>query len=696
MASFFRGVAWILGLHAVFLAPAARGAPSVDPQSPAMFRGNGFEHPHRIDFDRLPLVPARHAVIHDVRASNGGNQHNYLAFHDGRFWAMWSDGPGGEDRAGQVVKFAVSPDGLHWSAAQRITPYPPDSGPDSPHYNTRSPKGFRWISRGFWRRGGELLALASLDEAAEFFGPSLRLVAFRWNPAREAWENAGKVHDAAINNFPPQRLPTEQWMMTRRAHDYTRTGVSVLIGGVRAIDQWESFPILGAGDGLAAEEPCWWILPDGKTLAAMFRDNRRSGYLYRAFSFDNGRSWTKPVQTDFPDATSKFYGFRLADGRYVLINNPNPKKRDPLTIALSDDGLVFAQMACLVRGRQADYPHAIEHEGDLLVAFSGAKQTVELLKIALKDLDAAGTGTFFGPGAARRVDGQKNAPVTFPMSVARADEVLTLKAMTFNIRYDNPDDGEDRWPNRREAVGGLIRHFQGDFVGVQEALPNQMADLQKMLPEYRLLGRSREADPNRGEATPILYRHERWRLDPERHGWFWLSDAPDTPGSITWGNACPRMVVWGRFLESASGRGVYVFNTHFDHVSEPSRRKSAEVLARRIARREPTDPVVVLGDFNSGESSAAIQWLTGRAPDSPVQLLDTYRAIHPEDKEVGTFHAFRGGTSGQKIDFILASPGAKVVAAAICRDRIDRGAAVARYPSDHFPVTAEMTFSEAP
>jgi hypothetical protein len=39
-----------------------------------------------------------------------------------------------------------------------------------------------------------------------------------------------------------------------------------------------------------------------------------------------------------------------------------------------------------VGGRHVDYPHVIEHEGFLYVAFATAKQTVEVLKIAVAEL----------------------------------------------------------------------------------------------------------------------------------------------------------------------------------------------------------------------------------------------------------------------------------------------------------------------
>jgi hypothetical protein len=353
--------------------------------------------PHQLDFSKLPRLPSEHVVISDVRArpehstklnkqAGGVNQHNYLAHHAGQFWAMWSDGPGIEDRVGQRVKYATSPDGLQWSVSRYLTPIPPNSGPDSPHYGTRTDQGFRWISRGFWIRDGELLALASLDEAAGFFGQSLELRAFRFDASIKEWRDAGVVYTNTINNFPPLKLRTGEWLMSRRMHDYKSTGVHFLRGGATSLSDWQSFPVLGSASELKAEEPDWWILPDQR-LAAIFRDNRRSGFVYRSISADDGRTWSQPIRTNFPDATSKLSGLRLRDGRYVLVSNPNPKKRDPLTLSVSEDGLVFTQMFYLVGGRHVDYPHVIEHDGSLFIAFAGGKQTVEVLKIDLLEID---------------------------------------------------------------------------------------------------------------------------------------------------------------------------------------------------------------------------------------------------------------------------------------------------------------------
>ena len=271
--------------------------------------------------------------------------------------------------------------------------------------------------------------------------------------------------------------------------------------------------------------------------------------------------------------------------------------------------------------------------------------------------------------------------------VTWADDGTPVKVMTFNVRYNTDRDGPDRWALRREMAVDLIRRFEGDFVGIQEALPDQYTDLLKMLPEYHMHGRTRLADPNKGEATLVLYRHDRWQLDPDDHGLFWFSDTPKVAGSNTWGNSYPRMVAWGRFIEKKTGRGVYMYNTHFDHVSETGRQKSAAMLAQRIADRRRPEPVLVTGDFNARGSSPVMNTLMGKTPDSPIKLVDTFRMLHPDEKQTRTCHRFRGGTKGSKIDHILALPGVEVRSAEILRDNRD-----GRYPSDHYPVTAEVTF----
>lgn len=372
--------------------------PERDPFSKLMFSG---VDPREIDFETLPAVDGEHAVVSKGDETWHYRLHPYLVFFEDRYWCMWSHGPIVEDKPTQHIRYATSQDGLKWTDPKILV------GPSDQ-------EGFRHIARGFWLRGdGKLRALASHDEALKdgkthFFGVSLDLRSYLWDPASQSWKFEGIVFDNAINNFPPKRLPGGEWMMTRR--DSNRA-LSFLRGGEPSIGVWEVVPysIKDRPDGLKPEEPYWYEISGGD-LVALSRDNSRSGWLLRSFSTDAGRSWTSPVRTNFPDATSKFNVLKVSRGFYVMVNNANPAFRNPLCISVSRDGLVFSSLRKLPIPSSIDgvawesgtmysikysdakydslqYPHVIEQDGSLLIAFSRKKQTVEALRVSLDGIE---------------------------------------------------------------------------------------------------------------------------------------------------------------------------------------------------------------------------------------------------------------------------------------------------------------------
>jgi len=263
--------------------------------------------------------------------------------------------------------------------------------------------------------------------------------------------------------------------------------------------------------------------------------------------------------------------------------------------------------------------------------------------------------------------------------------------MSFNIRYGTANDGENSWPNRSTMVVNVIRTRAPDVLGVQEALRFQLDEITSAVPEYEEIGVGREDGWEAGEYSAILYRSDRYEAEDE--GTFWFSDTPEVPGSTSWGNRITRICTWARIRRLETDERFYVYNLHLDHESQPSRERSAALLASRLAAHAADVPVLLLGDFNAGERNAAIQFLIGGierlAADTASslrspRLRDTYRAIHTAAVDsVGTFHGFRGDRSGEQIDWILASDHWEVLDAAIVRTNDD-----GRYPSDHFPVTA--------
>ena len=282
------------------------------------------------------------------------------------------------------------------------------------------------------------------------------------------------------------------------------------------------------------------------------------------------------------------------------------------------------------------------------------------------------------------------ASLTLPAKSARAvqdasSEHPGVAVMTFNIRYGTADDGENSWKYRREFVFDVIREAVPDIIGMQEALGFQLNELRDALPEYAKVGVGRDDGLVSGEFSAILYRAE--DFDVLEHGTFWLSETPDVPSIASyWGAALPRICSWARFMESETGRTFYVYNVHFSSRSREAREKSAALLSDRIAAREHEEPVIVTGDFNAGEGSAVMGTLVGSTEStSAAGLKDSFRVLHPDAVDVGTFNGFRGRTTGDKIDAVLISGEWDVVSAEILRTSRS-----GKYPSDHFPVVATL------
>lgn len=262
------------------------------------------------------------------------------------------------------------------------------------------------------------------------------------------------------------------------------------------------------------------------------------------------------------------------------------------------------------------------------------------------------------------------APVQTPAATA------PLTVMSFNIRYGTANDGENHWTRRRDQLFDLIRRSDPDVVGLQEALHGQIEEILAAVPGYAYAGVGRADGRREGEYAAILYRTS--RLGLRRGDTFWFSDTPSVVSSRSWGNRIERICTWAYF-EDRHGSPFYVYNVHLDHESQPSREKSAAMLLRVIADRDPKAPVVVTGDFNAGEQNPATRAMLSA-------LRDSFRVRHPEAVEVGTFSGFTPGrTTGEKIDYVFVDGNIDVLEADILRD-----AREGRYPSDHFPVLARI------
>lgn len=253
-----------------------------------------------------------------------------------------------------------------------------------------------------------------------------------------------------------------------------------------------------------------------------------------------------------------------------------------------------------------------------------------------------------------------------------------LRLMSFNIRYGTAPDGANAWPNRRTLVVETIADLAPHVLGVQEALAFQLDELRAALGQYTQAGVGRDDGARAGEHAAILV--DTSRLEVIAEGTFWLSDTPDVPGSMHWGNRITRVTTWVRLVDRQGGDTLRVYNLHWDHESQPSRERSAALLLERIERDAAKDGVLVLGDFNAGPTNPAFRALLR---DPATRLTDAHELVRGGQSWPGTFHGFRGDRTGEKIDAILVGAGWQVLDAGV-----DERQAAGRWASDHFAVWA--------
>jgi len=257
-----------------------------------------------------------------------------------------------------------------------------------------------------------------------------------------------------------------------------------------------------------------------------------------------------------------------------------------------------------------------------------------------------------------------------------------LDVMSFNIRLNLKSDGENAWPNRKALAVSMIRFYDPDIFGVQEALKGQVNDLTSDLNEYDWLGVGRDDGHEAGEYMAIFYKPSRFKL--LKHDTFWLSETPEIPG-LGWDAAYIRVVTWAQFEDLNTGKLFYHFNTHFDNRGELARQESAKLLLTRIREIVGDIPFLVTGDFNCNPDSEPYDILTA------TELLRDAKTISrtPHHGPSRTFNGFdleTLKTAEQPIDFIFVSESVEVLKHATLSDTID-----GYFPSDHMPVIAEIS-----
>ncbi len=267
--------------------------------------------------------------------------------------------------------------------------------------------------------------------------------------------------------------------------------------------------------------------------------------------------------------------------------------------------------------------------------------------------------------------------------------------MTFNVRGTLRDIGTKNTWRRRAALNvATIERSAPDVIGLQECRRGNLEAYRRNLQGYaRVLG-PRYGNALHREHNAILY--DPARLELLDSGGFWLSETPEKY-SRGWQARVVRSANWALFGVPETGLKLLLLNTHLDHESEPARQEGSKLIRGRVEGLADSlgdaPPIVVTGDFNSRPGSPTYRNFAAAG------FADTHLAAGNEDtQDANTFHAFEGarfrdahpGLGPRRIDWILLKdprnrlrPGSHK----IVRDRNER---TGPYPSDHYPVLADL------
>jgi len=284
--------------------------------------------------------------------------------------------------------------------------------------------------------------------------------------------------------------------------------------------------------------------------------------------------------------------------------------------------------------------------------------------------------------------------ITLPLMVINTSmaRCQSFSVMSFNVRFDNPDDGRHAWPKRKAYVVDIIESYQADIIGVQEAEYHQLTYMAEQLEDHTWFGKGRKDGEKKGEFTAIFFNATRFEL--LRNRTLWCSKTPDIP-SKDWDAALPRTITWGLFRDRDTHKEILIYNTHFDHVGETARQECARILLQEIAKIRKNNnslPVLITGDFNATPDSKPYNILTGRGENkATVKLSDTINlSLTPHHGPKGTFTGFNTDkVSESPIDYIFVN-GNITVHSHTTIDDIYNGI----LPSDHYPVFVTISLPD--
>ncbi|MGN0232336.1 MAG: endonuclease/exonuclease/phosphatase family protein, partial [Muribaculaceae bacterium] len=275
------------------------------------------------------------------------------------------------------------------------------------------------------------------------------------------------------------------------------------------------------------------------------------------------------------------------------------------------------------------------------------------------------------------------------MTAIHSVAATTFVIGTYNIRLrtlsDKTDDPatDKYWDNRCDNVAQTIRDGAFDILAINEMTDDASTDGRTMFadmqgyfpaPEYAFV-----TQPGaKNTLAAILYRTELFEVLEK--GSFWLGPDPYNYSTDVWDHGnFGRMSLWAKFRVKTTGEVFFVMVTHLHHQGNISKNEGSAQNVDAMRAIAGGCPAFICGDHNSTASREPFYKLYGAYFD------DSYVVAAHTDGSGGTCNVWNS-TSLSRLDYVWVR-GAVVNDYSTIQNKYDKDF----YPSDHFPVRAEVS-----
>jgi len=300
---------------------------------------------------------------------------------------------------------------------------------------------------------------------------------------------------------------------------------------------------------------------------------------------------------------------------------------------------------------------------------------------------------------------------------AKPNKKVTIKVGSYNLMTSdsrvkhiakNADMSHQRyWCHSAKAVAAQVSDLDCDIIGLQEVCDSIWGitgdkDFRKMMEDagdtrYKWILYPNSSSGNLSYDVAIGYKSD--VFTELESGIYWLAGIFDRSDALpTAPKGSKRPCVWAKLQHNETGKILYFFSAHFvvPGISKEGNAFNAENCIKYAAELIDSRkiPSIIVGDFNATKGAPGFDVVEGSGRWHDVfYILKDEGMLDESETQKGTCNAKNEQSiSGWRPDHITIDGNLSAESFKTVRSKYPTTDGTEHYPSDHFPIVAELKF----